>query len=142
MATRSKPKNFGPSDPERGKPTQMSQTTGPWKAHPSGVRPPLPGAEQAKRAPDNVERYYMPWNNSNIRSNQQAESERLTAERLLQETKELIAETKLKTKQDAQEVDTRFKQRVGDIAFWKSELEGKLAEIKVRNLTWDFAIST
>lgn len=29
-----------------------------------------------------------------------------------------------------QEVDTRFKQRVGDIDFWKSELESKLAEMK------------
>ena len=27
-------------------------------------------------------------------------------------------------------MDTRFKQRVGDIAFWKSELEGKLADLK------------
>ena len=35
-----------------------------------------------------------------------------------------------KTQQDGQEVDTRFKQRVGDIAFWKSELEGKLADLK------------
>ena len=35
-----------------------------------------------------------------------------------------------KTQQDEKEVDTRFKQRVGDIAFWKSELEGKLADLK------------
>ena len=35
-----------------------------------------------------------------------------------------------KTRQDEKEVDTRFKQRVGDIAFWKSELEGKLADLK------------
>ena len=27
-------------------------------------------------------------------------------------------------------MDTRFRQRVGDIAFWKSELEGKLADLK------------
>ena len=35
-----------------------------------------------------------------------------------------------KTQQDEKEVDTRFRQRVGDIAFWKSELEGKLADLK------------
>ena len=38
--------------------------------------------------------------------------------------------TRWKTQQDEKEVDTRFKQRVGDIAFWKSELEGKLADLK------------
>ena len=59
-----------------------------------------------------------------------AESERLKAERILEETKELISETRQRLKQDAQEVKTRFQQRVGDIAFWKSELDLKLAELK------------
>jgi len=59
-----------------------------------------------------------------------AETERLAAERLLAETKDLIANAKYKTRQDEQEVDTRFKQRVGDIAFWKSELEAKLGDLK------------
>lgn len=33
-------------------------------------------------------------------------------------------------KHDAAEVKTRFQQRVGDISFWKSELDLKLAELK------------
>ena len=59
-----------------------------------------------------------------------AETERLAAERLLAETQDLIKNAKATTRQDEQEVDTRFKQRVGDIAFWKSELEGKLGDLK------------
>lgn len=60
-----------------------------------------------------------------------AESERLAAERLLQETKELIAETRQKSRADSKEVEAKFRQRVGDIAFWKEELDKKLAELKV-----------
>jgi len=33
-------------------------------------------------------------------------------------------------KQDSKEVEARFRQRVGDIEFWKNELEAKLAELK------------
>ncbi len=61
-----------------------------------------------------------------------AESERLAAERLLKETKDLIADTRIKSKHDAKEVEERFRQRVGDIAFWKSELATKLSELKER----------
>ncbi len=35
-----------------------------------------------------------------------------------------------KSKHDAKEVEERFRQRVGDIAFWKSELDSKLSELK------------
>lgn len=42
----------------------------------------------------------------------------------------MIAETKLKVKQDEKEVDTRFRQRVGDIDFWKGELQAKLTDLK------------
>ena len=106
------------------------------KPHPGypGFGPPVPGGKDymgvTTRLPQGAEKYYPEWNSSNTKSNQEAESERLAAERLLQETKELIAETKQKVKQDAKEVDARFRQRVGDIAFWKSELDGKLAELK------------
>ena len=48
----------------------------------------------------------------------------------MEETKELISETRARLKQDVAEVKTRFQQRVGDIAFWKSELDLKLAELK------------
>ena len=127
MATRSKPKNF-PSEqqPKRG---QLKDMPGPSKPHPGypGYGPPLPGKDYmgvTPRTPSGVEKYYPQWSSSNIKNNQVAESERLTAERLLQETKELISETKLKARQDAKEVDTRFRQRVSDIEFWKSELEG------------------
>ena len=36
----------------------------------------------------------------------------------------------LPLKQDQSDVGERFKQRVGDISFWKSELDSKLAELK------------
>jgi hypothetical protein len=42
----------------------------------------------------------------------------------------LITETKNRTRRDAEEVDTRFRQRVGDIDFWKSELDSKLRDMK------------
>ncbi len=141
MATRSKPKNFpGGSNPsERTKRDQLHKMPGPQKPHPGypGYGPPLPGkdlmvggTQASQRTPAGAEKYYTPWKDSNTRSNQQAETERLSAERLLQETKELISETKVKTRHDAQEVDTRFRQRVGDIDFWKSELDKKLTELK------------
>ena len=88
------------------------------------------GEATAQRTPAGVEKYYPGWNSSNIKKNQLAETERLSAERILEETKELISETKLRARQDAREVDTRFKQRVGDIEFWKGELENKLSELK------------
>lgn len=112
---------------------------GPQKPHPGypGYGPPLPGKETlasgeatAQRTPAGVEKYYPGWNSSNIKKNQIAETERLSAERILEETKELISETRLRAKQDAREVDTRFRQRVGDIEFWKTELENKLSELK------------
>ena len=54
----------------------------------------------------------------------------MAAERLLEETQELLNETRIRTKQDQNEVSERFKQRVGDISFWKTELQKKLAELK------------
>ena len=66
-----------------------------------------------------------PWREFQI-----AETERLTAERLLQETQDLLGETRQRLRQDATEEKERFRQRVGDIDFWKSELEKKLSELK------------
>ena len=143
MATRSRPKNFslggGTSSQHHGRREQLQKTAGPQKPHPGypGYGPPLPGKDTlvsgeatAQRTPAGVEKYYPGWNSSNIKKNQLAETERLSAERILEETKELISETKLRARQDAREVDTRFKQRVGDIEFWKGELENKLSELK------------
>ena len=36
----------------------------------------------------------------------------------------------LRTKQDQSDVKERFKQRVGDISFWKAELQKKLGGLK------------
>ena len=143
MATRSRPKNFSPgggtSSQHHGRREQLQKTAGPQKPHPGypGYGPPLPGKDTlasgeatAQRTPAGVEKYYPGWNSSNIKKNQLAETERLSAERILEETKELISETKLRARQDAREVDTRFRQRVGDIEFWKTELENKLSELK------------
>ena len=143
MATRSRPKNFSPgggtSSQHHGRREQLQKTAGPQKPHPGypGYGPPLPGKDTlasgeatAQRTPAGVEKYYPGWNSSNIKKNQIAETERLSAERILEETKELISETKLRARQDAREVDTRFRQRVGDIEFWKTELENKLSELK------------
>ena len=122
-----------------GRREQLQKVPGPQKPHPGypGYGPPLPGKDTlasgeatAQRTPAGVEKYYPGWNSSNIKNNQFAETERLSAERILQETKELISDTRLRARQDAREVDTRFKQRVGDIDFWKSELENKLTELK------------
>jgi tektin-1 len=140
MATRSRPKNFPSGEPiEQTRRGQLHKLPGPQKPHPGypGYGPPLPGndlmvggTQTSQRTPAGVEKYYAGWNSTNIRSNQLAETERLSAERILQETKELITETKVKTRQDAKEVETRFRQRVGDIDFWKSELEKKLSNLK------------
>jgi tektin-1 len=65
-----------------------------------------------------------------MEKNTLAESERLAAERILSEARDLITETKNRTRRDAEEVDTRFRQRVGDIDFWKSELDSKLRDMK------------
>ena len=73
----------------------------PVKPHPGypGHGPPLPGKDFAShgvsaRTPPGTEKYYPQWSGDNIRSNQVAESERLAAERLLKETKDLIADTR------------------------------------------------
>ena len=77
-----------------------------------------------------MDKYYPEWTSRNLDRNQYAEKERLAAERLLEETKDLLNETKIRTKQDQSDVSQRFKQRVGDIDFWKTELDKKLGELK------------
>ena len=96
---------------------------------PPGPKMPQEGMPLS-RSPPAADKYLHKWNDMNYFSGHLAETERLAAERLLQETHDLINNAKYKTRQDEKEVDTRFRQRVGDIAFWKAELEGKLATLK------------
>ena len=51
------------------------------------------------RSPDQADKYYPEWTSKNLDRNQYAESERLAAERLLEETLDLLKETKIRTKQ-------------------------------------------
>lgn len=136
MAHISRPKNH-PQVPDRGhRPGHTIPIPGMTKAVPgyAGFGPPLPGPDlegvRASRSPEQADKYYPEWTSKNLDRNQYAESERLAAERLLEETKDLLAETKTRTKQDQSDVGERFKQRVGDISFWKSELDKKLGELK------------
>jgi hypothetical protein len=134
MAYPSRVKNH-PAIPERGsRPGHAIPIPGWSKATPGypGWGPPLPGASdrEGARSPPAVDKYYREWSSRNLQKNSLAESERLAAERLLEDSRNLITETRNRTQRDAEEVDTRFRQRVGDIDFWKSELESKLAEMK------------
>ena len=134
MAFPSRSKNH-PAIPDRGNRPGHSVPIPGWsKPAPGypGRGPALPGGSdrEGARSPPAVDRYYPEWSSRNLEKNNLAESERLAAERLLEETRDLITETKNRTRRDAQEVDTRFRQRVGDIDFWKSELESKLGELK------------
>lgn len=125
------------ADQER--PGHAVPVPGATKAHPGypGYGPPPPGPQLPEgvtalsRSPPAADKYLPEWNSRNYQNGHLAEVERLAAERLLQETKDLITNVVHKTRADKVEVDTRFKQRVGDIAFWKSELENKLADLKL-----------
>lgn len=143
MAHISRPKNqhqnshnHHPQLPTRGnRPGHTIPIPGVTKSVPGypGFGPPLPGPDLEgvrNRSPDQADKYYPEWTSKNLDRNQYAESERLAAERLLEETLDLLKETKIRTKQDQNDVGERFKQRVGDISFWKSELDSKLAELK------------
>ena len=88
------------------------------------------GGVKASRSPPHADQYYPEWTSKNLNRNQYAESERLAAERLLEQTQDLLNETRIRTKQDQSEVKERFRQRVGDISFWKTELQKKLGELK------------
>lgn len=137
MAHISRPKNH-PHIPSRGsRPGHTIPIPGVNKAvpgYPGPFGPPLPGPDlegvRASRSPEQADKYYPEWTSKNLDRNQYAESERLAAERLLEETKDLLNETKVRTKQDQGDVGERFRQRVGDISFWKSELDSKLGELK------------
>ena len=112
MAYPSRTKNH-PEMPDRGNRPGHSVPIPGWsKPAPGypGRGPALPGGSdrEGARSPPAVDKYYPEWTSRNMEKNNLAESERLSAERLLEESKQLIAETKNRTRRDAQEVDTRF----------------------------------
>ena len=136
MAHISRPKNHPPIPARGSRPGHEIPIPGVTKAVPGypGFGPPMPGpvldGVQPSRSPPQVDKYYPEWTSRNLDRNQYAEKERLAAERLLEVTKDLLNETKIRTKQDQSDVSQRFKQRVGDIDFWKTELDKKLGELK------------
>ena len=112
MAHISRPKNqhqnshnHHPQLPSRGnRPGHTIPIPGVTKSVPGypGFGPPLPGPDLEgvrNRSPDQADKYYPEWTSKNLDRNQYAESERLAAERLLEETLDLLKETKIRTKQ-------------------------------------------
>ena len=112
MAHISRPKNqhqnshnHHPQLPTRGnRPGHTIPIPGVTKSVPGypGFGPPLPGPDLEgvrNRSPDQADKYYPEWTSKNLDRNQYAESERLAAERLLEETLDLLKETKIRTKQ-------------------------------------------
>ena len=112
MAHISRPKNqhqtshnHHPQLPHRGnRPGHTIPIPGVTKSVPGypGFGPPLPGPDLEgvrNRSPDQADKYYPEWTSKNLDRNQYAESERLAAERLLEETLDLLKETKIRTKQ-------------------------------------------
>lgn len=73
---------------------------------------------------------YQPsdWHSSNHLNYSKAENERAAAERLRAECERLRKETQATTIRTQQSIDHKFSQRLGEIDFWKAELEGKLEE--------------
>ena len=73
---------------------------------------------------------YQPsdWHSSNRLNYSKAEMERAAAERLRAECERLRKETEATTIRTQQSIDHKFSQRLGEIDFWKAELEEKLEE--------------
>jgi len=74
--------------------------------------------------------YRPKWEQANQTTYHRAESERLAAERLLEEAKSLIEDAKIRVDKEQTEVDVKLQLRVGDVEFWKGELDNKLAQLK------------
>eukprot|EP00095_Tigriopus_kingsejongensis_P002765 maker-scaffold845_size89356-snap-gene-0.17 protein:Tk02765 transcript:maker-scaffold845_size89356-snap-gene-0.17-mRNA-1 annotation:"cathepsin d" len=132
MAGISRRKNFHTESQVFPKPNELSGK--PARLGSELTQTLLPGNNEvnsrARQLNANLEVYYPEWNESNLSSNRLAESERVKAEQLLQETRELVSDVKQRVKQDHKEVQVRFRQRVGDIGFWKSELDTRLGTLK------------
>ncbi|XP_040568223.1 tektin-1 [Lepeophtheirus salmonis] len=121
-------------EPHSKRPAHQVPIPGFRKPHPGypGWGPELPSREEEQNdfTPHQVDKYYPEWSKDNVKKHYSAENERLAAELILEETKALINETKAKQKQDEKELTSRFKSRVGDIKFWQSELNLKLAKLR------------
>lgn len=49
---------------------------------------------------------------------------------MLEEAKALIDDAKIRVDKDETEVDVKLQLRVGDVEFWRGELDAKLAQLK------------
>lgn len=70
------------------------------------------------------------WNYSNHSNYNNAEKQRASAERLIDESNRLIDETDEATKKTQRDVNKKFDQRLDDVTYWKDELERKLKDTK------------
>ena len=91
-----KPKRFYNLVPDRGdRPGHSVPIPGFSKPAPGypGRGPALPGGadREGARSPPAVDKYYPEWSSRNLEKNSLAESERLAAERLLAETRDLVS---------------------------------------------------
>ncbi|KAF0309821.1 Tektin-1 [Amphibalanus amphitrite] len=80
------------------------------------------------------------WTLANNIKFHNAEANSNTAESLMAECNRLRDEIVVRTKQSQDEADKRLDQRVEQLEYWKSELDGKLAEVKQRIDTMDVTL--
>ncbi|XP_033627684.1 tektin-1-like [Asterias rubens] len=73
---------------------------------------------------------HQEWAYSNKTNYNNAEKQRASAERLIDESDRLIDETEEVTKRTQRDVNKKFEQRVHDVTFWKEELNRKLDDTK------------
>ena len=69
------------------------------------------------------------WKQSNHLQYVTAENERSAAERLWDESERVLQETQARTEKAQADVNMKLSQRIRDVHFWKSEVEGKIEEI-------------
>jgi len=70
------------------------------------------------------------WHQSNTHKFQSAESERVTSERLIDESDRLIEEARETAKRTQRNVENKLDQRLKDLKGWQAELNLKLTELK------------
>ncbi|XP_022105125.1 tektin-1-like [Acanthaster planci] len=73
---------------------------------------------------------HQEWAYSNKTNYNNAEKQRASAERLIDESERLIDETDEVTKRTQRDVNKKFEQRIHNVTFWKDELNRKLDDAK------------
>merc|ERR1711881_117197 len=116
MATKSRLKNIPTNQP----------TAPPHKNYGYGTTAASIGIPHMPKGPSVT--YKPTWERANQTTFHRAEAERLAAERLLEEAKALIDDAKIRVDKDETEVDVKLQLRVGDVEFWRGELDNKLAQ--------------